>query len=126
MELSQSIYDRVDSGAFKPTLPYPKPVAKPAIFSKRVSELTETELKSFTTVKREYEDRLEKARVEIDAYRREEVSLLAAFREEVEEAFGMRGHVKADLLWSKTWEHGASNSLRDVLAAYEDLVELVL
>ena len=47
------------------------------------------------------------------------------FRAALEEAFRMKGHAKADLLWNRAWCLGEFGGLEQVVFLYATLVELV-
>ncbi len=47
------------------------------------------------------------------------------FRAALEEAFRIKGHAKADLLWNRAWCLGEAGGLEQVVFLYATLVELV-
>ncbi|MGH7974860.1 MAG: hypothetical protein ACREBR_04995 [bacterium] len=60
-----------------------------------------------------------------DAYNVETARLTAAFKLACEEDHGFVGHPKADLLWSKAWEHGHSSGLYEVYNYYNDFADFL-
>lgn len=83
----------------------------------RAAERLNTEIE---TIKTKEATRLERIRVNEEANR-----VTTALRKELEAKNDMTDHPKADLLWSKAWEHGHSSGLEDVRCWYNDLVELI-
>ena len=59
------------------------------------------------------------------AYGAETARLEALFRSDLEDEHGMKGHPKADLLFSKAWSMGHSSGYGEVANYYDDLVDLV-
>ena len=47
------------------------------------------------------------------------------FRADLFEEYGVSGHPKANLCYSKAWEHGHSAGLSEVALYFEDFVELI-
>lgn len=60
-----------------------------------------------------------------EAYNQEEVRLVELFRADIETEYGMVGHPKASLLFSKAWERGHSGGFCEIAIVYDDLVELI-
>jgi hypothetical protein len=62
---------------------------------------------------------------EYDKRRHHEPEFIASVRNDLEQAFEVSGHPKADLLWRMAWDRGHSSGLTDVGYAYLELVKLV-
>jgi hypothetical protein len=120
-----TIRERIRGDFYKSKVPYPDNVKKPEVLLKKAADLTSDEIASLTRVKADYEQALLDYKESRARYNEESGRLYSLFRSDVEEANDMKGHPKADLLWSKAWEHGHSGGYGEVLSHYEDLVELV-
>lgn len=121
-----SMSANINAGKYKNTLPNPSKPEIPAVLKKRASELTADELSSLMKVKADHEAAIEamnKARI---AYRDEDARLEALFRSDMEAEYGMVGHPKADMLYSKADELGHSGGFSEIHNYYSELVELVL
>lgn len=64
-------------------------------------------------------------RAATQAYGQETARLEAQFRADLTDEYGMTGHPKADLLFSKAWQMGHSAGYGEVASYYDDLVDLV-
>jgi len=59
------------------------------------------------------------------AYSDGEDAMMREFREDLAEEYGVVGHPKESLLFSKAWARGHSDGFYAVAYAYADLVELI-
>lgn len=59
------------------------------------------------------------------AYREETGRLTQKFKEDLEREYGLVGHPKADLLYSKAWDIGHAYGFHEVANYYDELVELI-
>jgi hypothetical protein len=59
-------------------------------------------------------------------YWEEEKQVAKLFRDDLFEHLGIEGHPKADLLFSKAYEHGHSGGYSEIVSWAEDLLELIL
>ena len=119
------VYENIQANIYKTKLPYPSRPLEPKLLRLRVSELTPEEIASIATVKADYEAAKMTYRELSDAYNADARLLDAQFRDDLEEEFGMKGHPKADILYSKAYEHGHSSGYSDIFSWYSDLHELV-
>jgi len=78
-----------------------------------------------------YIEALERAKCSIPVRRRSPTCVQAEldsrkrFRAALEEAFRMREHAKANMLWNRAWCLGEEGGLEQVMFLYATLVELV-
>lgn len=119
-----SVRDQINNGDYKTKLPYPERVPKPLLMRKRVEDLNEGEIASIPQVTADFKATLAKWDVDYTQYRDDQNRLDRQFRDDVEAEFGMTGHPKADVLWSKARERGDGDT-DGTLDAYEDLHELI-
>jgi hypothetical protein len=115
------IDSKIANGDYTVKITYPQSPSKPTL-----------PIKATPAQHREYADKLEayeaakaQQRVARDAYYAEQNRLEKQFREDLEEQYGMKGHPKADKLFSKAWQMGHSNGYGEVANYYDDLHELV-
>lgn len=120
------ISEKLKTDAYTSKLPYPSKPFKPAVFNKRASDLTSAELTSMVAVRQQYETELDAYKEGVAAWREDSSRLAAEFRADLEHQYGMVGHPKADMLYSKAYELGHSAGFSDVHHYYSDLVDLVL
>lgn len=102
----------------------PSRPARPAIMRKFVSDLTHDEVASLPDVIADYTKAMNAYKISMAEHNAAEAQKVEDLRRQCEADFGMTGHPKADLLWSKAWENGHSNGLQEVYSSYADLVEL--
>ena len=60
-----------------------------------------------------------------NAYNDDVRRLEKEFKAALEDDNGMTGHPKADILFSKAWDHGHANGYAEVITCYDDLIDLV-
>ena len=120
-----STYQNFIDGKYTNTAPYPTKPVEPAVLRKRARELTNDELTSLAEVTRAYDD----AKAAYDAARREHGAesgrLTALLQADLEAEYGVTGHPKAELLWSKAYDRGHSSGMGEVISVWVDLVELI-
>jgi len=73
----------------------------------------------------EIEDDKEGLKAARAAYGAETARLEALFRSDLEDEHDMKGHPKANMLFSKAWSLGHSAGYSEVANYYDDLVDLV-
>lgn len=103
---------------------HPSRPARPAIMRKFVSDLTPDEVASLPGVIADYAKEMNAYKISLEQHNAAEAKKVEDLRRQCETKFGMVGHPKAELLWSKAWEQGHSNGLQEVYNAYGDLVDL--
>lgn len=120
-----STYQKYIDGAYKNTLEYPARPTEPSVLRKRAKDLTSEELASLAEITRAYDDA--KAAYEADrrAYGAESGRLNALLQADLEAEYGVTGHPKAELLWSKAYDRGHGSGMGDVINVWTDLVELI-
>jgi hypothetical protein len=120
-----SVYDRVVAGEYNTKLPYPERVKEPAIMRKMAKDLTPDELVALPSIVAQYEaDKVayNEARA---AYSADGGRLSDQFKADLEAENGVVGHPKADLLWSKAYDHGHSAGFAEITIYYNDFVDLI-
>lgn len=103
---------------------YPTVPKRPSVLGKLVKDLTAEEVATIPDAMATYAAAMETYRADKIAYGAAQNKKVQDLRERCETEFGMVGHAKADLLWSKAWEKGHSDGLQEVYYAYSNLVEL--
>jgi hypothetical protein len=117
-----SVWTKLENNAYQNREPYPIRPRKPSL-SKTA---TPAEIRAYADQLEQYEEELRGTRERMAAYNALTAALEAEFRADLEEYYGMTGHPKADLLYSKSWERGHAYGLSEVANVYSDLVDLVL
>ncbi len=110
---------------YKTKKPYPKRTTQPIILMKKAGDLTPNEILSLSYINDQYKAAVATEKADVDAYRADEARLLAQLQADLAAAHGLKDHPKADMLWGKAWDHGHSSGLSSVMAAYEDMAELL-
>ena len=120
-----STYQKFQDGEYTNKAPYPTKPVEPAVLRKRAKELTTDELESLAEVSRVYE--AVKATYEADrrAHAAESGRLTALLQADLEAEYGVTGHPKAALLWSKAYDRGHAYGMGEVISVWTDLVELI-
>lgn len=120
-----STYQKFIDGVYTNGAPYPVKPVEPAVLRKRAKELTAEELSSLAAVSRAYDE----AKVAYDVARREHGlesgRLTALLQADLEAEYGVTGHPKAELLWSKAYDRGHSGGTGEIINAWTDLVDLI-
>jgi hypothetical protein len=117
---------RLTGGAYQmPLDSYPHEPVEPEVMQKRVSELTDDELRSLVAVKVEYEGAQQAFETDRTEYHGLEGKLRAAFRRDLEAFYGMTDHPKADRLFGTAWEYGHSGGPREIALHYNKFFDLV-
>ena len=115
------MYKRLASGYYYQTGSYPQKPIRPILANKPSA----AEARIYANRMEVFERDLEVWRQQKDNYDHATSAKVQEFRKDLEEFHGMTNHLKADLLWNKSWERGHSGGYSDVASVYEDLVELV-
>jgi hypothetical protein len=121
-----SVADKIRNGEYKSKVQWPNTPEKPAVLNKRVMDLSTEDLAQAAEIKARYEADMQAYKDQKRLYAQSEQQGIAQLREDLEWEHGLSGHHKADLLWSKAWEHGHGYGLEEVAQRYNDLAELVL
>lgn len=120
-----STYQKFIDGEYTNKAPYPTRPVEPTVLRKRARELTEAERDSLAEVSLAYEN----AKAAYDVARRqhgaESGRLNALLQSDLEAEYGVAGHPKADLLWSKAYDRGHAYGMGEVINVWTDLVELI-
>lgn len=120
-----STYQNYIDGKYTNTAPYPTKPVEPAVLRKRARELTNEELSSLAEITRAYDD----AKAAYETSRREHSTesgrLTALLQADLEAEYGVTGHPKAALLWSKAYDRGHGSGMGEVISVWTDLVELI-
>lgn len=64
-------------------------------------------------------------RQQCSLHNQEQGRISAQVKSDLEAEHGLAGHPKADILWSKAWDHGHSSGYDEIISVYEDLAELL-
>ena len=107
-------------------LPYSRDPAMPEIMRKRVADLRPDEMTVLGDVVAAYNTSKAAAKAARDAHDNREREIVATIRLDLETEYGLVGHPKADKLWAMAWDRGHGSGYGEVIAVYEELVELVL
>jgi hypothetical protein len=124
--IDMNVVDRIRAGEYKSKVPWPKTPEKPVVLSKRVMDLSAADMANLAQVKARYDADMQTYREQKQLYSQSEQQGVAKLRDDLEREYGLSGHAKAGLLWSKAWEHGHSSGLEEVAHWYDDLSELVI
>ncbi len=120
-----SVRQKIDMNVYSPKTPYPGAVRRPAYLSKKAYDLTVLEAASMKKDKEEYDAAVAAVAELRKAYQNEVRACEDQFKIDLEVEYGLVGHPKADLLFSKAWEMGHSSGFGEVLNYYDELSELV-
>ena len=120
-----STYQKFQDGEYTNKTPYPTKPVEPAVLRKRAKELTNDELTSLAEITRAYDD----AKAAYEVARREHGAengrLTALLQADLEAEYGVTGHPKAAMLWSKAYDRGHAYGMGEVISVWTDLVELI-
>jgi hypothetical protein len=119
------VYAAVRNGDYENKLQFPAHVAMPAVLRKVARDLTKEELATLAAVRDQYELAKEAFKEARDAYSKETSELTMKLKADLEAEHGLVGHPKADMLWSKAYEHGHSSGFAEVVVYYDDLADLL-
>jgi len=117
-----TVWTKLEDNAYRNPEPIPLKPRKPVL---RATS-TPAELRLYADKLESYDAELRVFREQLAAYYARTAALESEFRCDLEEAYNMVGHPKADLLYGKSWERGHSGGLHEVADVYSDLVELVV
>ncbi len=120
-----STYDKYLAGEYTTKLVYPSKPVEPTVLRKRARELTEAELSSLAEVTRTHDAAKAAYEVARREYGLDSGRLTALLQSDLEAEYGVTGHPKAELLWSKAYERGHSAGMGEVINVWTDLVELI-
>ena len=120
-----STYQKFIDGVYTNGAPYPVKPVEPSVLRKRARDLTNDELATLVEVTSIYDD----AKLAYDEARRahnaESGRLTALLQADLEAEYGVTGHPKAELLWSKAYDRGHSGGMGEVINVWTDLVDLI-
>ena len=120
--MMDDIWSKLDAGAYSNREPYPARPRKPRVDP----QANPTEIRAYADNLETYEQEMHEFLERVAHYRDRTLSLEAEFRHDLEKYHGMEGHLKADLLYCKSWQVGDGAGYHEVASVYEDLVDLVL
>lgn len=120
--MSMDVWSKLEDNAYGNPEAYPQSPRKPRLNPKA----NPAEIRDFADKLEAYDAEMKLHRDLVASYHARSAALEAEFRHDLEVAFGMMGHAKADLLYSKAWQMGHSAGLNEVASYYSDLVDLVL
>ena len=107
---------------YKVNMPYPTRSPKP----KLPKEASAAEVRAFADALEAWENGQSEYDEQMRKYREAEMEVHARFKKDVLEKNGLKDHPKADLVYSKAWEHGHASGFHDVAYWVGELAELVL
>lgn len=116
---------KVANGYYKGSMSYPKAAEKPAIFFRRVDELTDEEAEDLGRIWKNHKKVEANVLAAREAYREEQRRLRDEFEADIAAYYAMSDHPKKDLLFNKAWEDGHANGYQSVTICYAKLLELV-
>lgn len=116
-----TVWSKLEDNAYCNPEPFPAKPRKPVLGANS----TPAELRLHADKLESYDVEMTVYRERAAAYYARTAALEAEFRCDLELAYNMIGHPKADLLYFKSWEKGHSAGLHEVANVYSDLVELV-
>jgi hypothetical protein len=117
-----NVWDKLRAGAYHNDVEYPASPYKPKLAANPTAAQARAyadAMEWHTTV---HEPKYEKLR---EAYYARAREIESEFRADLEAYYGMKGHPKADLLYSKSYERAHSGGFEEMAKAYDDYVELV-
>lgn len=117
-----NVWEKLEANAYRNPEPYPQAPRKPRLSA----GATPAEVRAHADALEAYDEAMKKHRDAMAGYYARTAALEAEFRLDLESAFDMVGHAKADLLYAKAWQRGHSGGLHEVAQEYNDLVELVI
>jgi len=120
-----SVYDKIRNGDYATKLPSPTRPGMPPLLARLARTLTDDEIRILPQVKAEYDAASLAYRDAISMRRADASRLEHAFRDDMEDEFGMAGHPKADKLYELAYTRGGSDGWEAILAEYETLADLV-
>lgn len=121
-----SVIERIRVGHYNPTMEYPIRPTKPAILSKRVSDLTVEEIATILEAKTAFEAAeiaYEEYRI---LYREKGGGVVGDFKGDLEAEYDLVGHPKASKLFEIAYDMGHSGGMEDVANYYCQLSELLV
>lgn len=117
-----NIWDKLSEGVYDNQSECPQKPLRPVL----TKDATPAQIRAYADQIEMYDAHLKEYREQLNHYNARTRQLEDVFKADLEAEFGMVGHVKADLLYSKAWQMGHAHGLREVANYYSDLVELVL
>lgn len=121
-----SVYEAVNAGEYKPTMPLPARVEKPAILRKRVDELSHDDMMEAVRAKAKYEADVASYTTAMEAYRKESGELEIKFQRDLEVENGVSGHPRAGLLYQLAYDRGHSSGMGEVALYYSEMADLIV
>lgn len=120
-----SIYDNIEAGKYKNSLPWPSRNQIYKLMNKPSKDLTAEELNRIVTYKKDQETIEQEYRDARLLYNSEEARLDRLFFDDLAAEFGVTGHPKLAKLERLAWDHGHASGLNEVASYYSDYVELI-
>jgi hypothetical protein len=120
-----AMYDRIQAGAYKVQTPYPTRPVKPAIFNKKVGDLTADELKSLPELQRRHAEDQICYQQGTNAYHAEQARLEAEFKEDLFAEFGVSNNPLREKAYEMAYASGHSSGYAEIYNHFSDLAELI-
>jgi hypothetical protein len=120
-----SVYEKLNANYYETKLQYPTKPKKPST-TIDISTASDDDVFQARLALGDYNSAVAKYDADLKRFRDDEARLHQEFRDDLEREFGMKGHPKADLLYSKASDRGYDEGGRyEVYQAYLDLIDLV-
>ena len=123
-----------DFDAYKVDMPFPNRRNFTIYYFYKDGEVMKfTQQPTHETMKKLYDEGwMKQAKVDDEAhnkaraeYNKAESAMIDQFKRDALDDLGLLNHPKADLLFSKAWEHGHSSGLHEVYSWMDDLSDLI-
>ena len=121
-----SVIERIRVGHYKPTMAYPVRPTKPAILSKRVSDLTVEEIATILEAKAAFEAAKISYEEQLILYKENGGGVVGDFKGDLEKEYSLTGHPKASKLYEIAYDMGHHSGMEEVANHYDTLSELLL
>jgi len=115
------VWTKLESNAYQNRDTYPSRPRKPLL----ARDATPAQLRAYADQLENYDHMIKEHLNQVASYHARSAVLENQFRDDLESFYHMKGHDKADLLYSKAWHMGHSGGLTEVANYYSDLIELV-
>ncbi len=119
------VLSNIRNGVYKSKIPYPEPVWKPEILSKKVGNLTAEEILCIPKIMKEYQDALDNHKNTYNLIREENGKLENQFWRDIAEEFGVTNNPKKNMLMEIAYDMGHSAGYDEIYSYYSQLVELI-
>jgi hypothetical protein len=123
-QVAEDFLQKLNSGYYKGSIPYPAPVPEPVVLKRRVSDFTAENINEVSAVLKEYQEAKAAEQRAKEAYHDNQRQMMTEFESDMATYYGMINHPKRSLLYGKAWEHGHAYGLNEVHNWYSDLIDL--